>query len=127
MAEGDGARSREGTVEWYLKALTNYVGFGGRARRREYWMFALFNLIIAFGLAFVDVVAGTGVLSLLYGLGVFLPSLAVSVRRLHDVSKSGWWLLICLIPLIGALVLLYFAVSDGSPGENSYGPNPKAA
>jgi len=127
VAEGDGARSREGTVEWYLKALTNYVGFGGRARRREYWMFALFNLIIAFGLAFVDVVAGTGVLSLLYGLGVFLPSLAVSVRRLHDVSKSGWWLLICLIPLIGALVLLYFAVSDGSPGENSYGPSPKAA
>jgi len=127
VAEGDEARSREGTVEWYLKALTNYVGFGGRARRREYWMFALFNLIIAFGLAFVDVVAGTGVLSLLYGLGVFLPSLAVSVRRLHDVSKSGWWLLICLIPLIGALVLLYFAVSDGSPGENSYGPSPKAA
>ena len=114
-------------MEWYLKALKNYVGFSGRSQRKEYWMFALFNIIIAIGLAIVDVVAGTGVLSAIYALAVFLPGLAVSIRRLHDIGKSGWWIWIGVIPLIGALILLWFVVTDSDSGENTYGPNPKAA
>ena len=114
-------------MEWYLKALKNYVGFGGRARRKEYWMFFLFNFIIAVALTGVDVVSGLGVLGPVYMLGVFLPGLAVGFRRLHDTGKSGWWILVGVIPLIGALALLYFMVIDGDTGDNHYGPNPKAA
>lgn len=114
-------------MEWYLKALTNYVGFSGRSRRKEYWTFFLFNFIIAVGLGVVDVVTGIGVLGGIYALGVFLPGLAVSVRRLHDIGKSGFWLFISLIPLIGWLILLWFSLTDSAPGENEYGANPKAA
>ena len=118
-------------MNWYLSVVKNYVGFSGRARRKEYWMFILVNIIISIVLSIVDRVvfdAGNGGISLLsglYSLGVLLPSLAVSVRRLHDTDRSGWWLLIALIPLIGAIVLLVFCVQDSQPGSNQYGPNPK--
>jgi uncharacterized membrane protein YhaH (DUF805 family) len=115
-------------MNWYLEALKKYAVFSGRARRTAYWMFVLFNVIIAVVLAIIDGLVGSpGILGLLYGLAVLIPGLAVSVRRLHDTNRSGWWLLICLIPLVGAIILLVFMVQDSQPGENRYGPNPKAA
>jgi uncharacterized membrane protein YhaH (DUF805 family) len=114
-------------MEWYLKVVKNYVGFQGRARRKEYWMFFLFNLIIGLVIGFVEGLLNLSqVLSTLYSLAILLPSLAVGVRRLHDTGRSGLWLLIGLIPLIGLIVLLVFFCED-SKGENQYGPNPKLA
>ncbi len=122
-------------MEWYLKVIRNYAGFSGRARRKEYWMFALFNLIIIFGLNFLaGIVMGasedggmmaTSFLGGLYGLAVFLPSLAVIVRRLHDTGKSGWYYLWIFVPLIGLILVFIALVKDSDPGENKYGPNPK--
>jgi uncharacterized membrane protein YhaH (DUF805 family) len=112
-------------MDWYLKVVKNYVGFQGRARRKEYWMFFLFNVIIGFVIGFVDGLFNLSqVLSTLYSLAILLPSLAVGVRRLHDTGRSGLWLLIGLIPLIGFIVLLIFFCED-SKDENQYGPNPK--
>ena len=108
--------------------------FGGRARRKEYWYYFLFNALIAIVLGIIDGVTGTfsrevglGLLGGLYSLAVFIPGFAVSVRRLHDTGKSGWWLLIPLVPLVGVIVFLVFTVKDSEPGENQYGPNPKVA
>lgn len=113
-------------MEWYLQALRKYAEFNGRARRMEYWMFALFNIIISLVLGLIEGLAGSpGVLASLYSLAIFVPSIAVSVRRLHDTDRSGWWLLIGLVPLIGAIALLVFMVSDSQPGSNQYGANPK--
>jgi uncharacterized membrane protein YhaH (DUF805 family) len=121
-------------MSWYLEVLKKYATFTGRSRRKEYWMFVLFNLIIAFVLGFIDGFAGLqvgksglGVLGSLYGLAVLIPGIAVGVRRLHDTDHSAWWLLIALIPLVGAIVLLVFMVQDSQQGKNRYGPNPKAA
>jgi uncharacterized membrane protein YhaH (DUF805 family) len=120
-------------MNWYLAVLKKYAVFSGRARRKEYWFFLLFNIIITIVLSMVDgamgtfaLEAGLGLLSGIYSLAVLIPSLAVGVRRLHDTNRSGWWLLIGLIPLIGAIVLLIFFVLDGTPGENQYGANPKS-
>jgi uncharacterized membrane protein YhaH (DUF805 family) len=114
-------------MEWYLAVLKNYTGFSGRARRKEYWMFVLFNVIIAFVLGFVEgIVGGPGILGMLYMLAVLIPSIAVSIRRLHDTNKSGWFLLIGLIPVLGGIILIVFMAMDGDPGDNQYGPNPKA-
>ena len=119
-------------MEWYLQALKKYATFEGRARRKEYWFFALFNFLAILILGFIDGMAGTfsqeaemGLFSGVYWLAIILPSIAVGVRRLHDIGKSGWWLLIGLIPLVGAIVLLVFAVFDSQRGDNQYGPNPK--
>jgi uncharacterized membrane protein YhaH (DUF805 family) len=119
-------------MNWYLEVLKKYAVFSGRARRKEYWYFVLFNILISIGLTIVDMVIGTyndvmgvGVLYGLYSLAVLIPGIAVSVRRLHDTNRSGWWLLIGLVPLIGVIVLLVFVVSDSTPGGNQYGPNPK--
>ena len=113
-------------MQWYLAVLKQYAVFTGRARRKEYWMFTLFNLIAAAVLGFVDGVSGGfGALGALYILAVFIPNLAVSVRRLHDSGRSGWWLLLGLIPLIGGFVLLFFMVQDSEEGENEFGENPK--
>ena len=96
-------------------------------------MSALFIIIIGLVLGFIESLAGivaasgTSVLGSLYGLAVLIPSIAVSVRRLHDTNRSGWWLLIALVPLIGAIVLLVFMAQDSQPGKNQYGSNPKAA
>ncbi|MDD9271530.1 DUF805 domain-containing protein [Paenibacillus sp. GCM10023248] len=113
-------------MDWYLKVLKNYVGFSGRARRKEYWMFVLFNLIISIGLAIIERILDIkSVLTGIYSLAVLLPSLAVTFRRLHDTGKSGWWILIGLIPFIGSIVLIVFNCMDSEPNENKYGPNPK--
>lgn len=119
-------------MRWYLKVLKQYVDFQGRARRKEYWWFVLVNVLIGVGLAMIEAGAGItdpttgyGPLTGLYSLAVLLPGLAVSVRRLHDTGRRGWWLLLSLVPVIGPLVLLFFFVQDSDPGENDYGPNPK--
>lgn len=119
-------------MDWYLSVLKKYAVFSGRARRKEYWYFTLVNAIIYVALLLLDKMFGlynaengTGTLSLVYALAVFLPGLAVGVRRLHDTGRKGWWLLLAFIPLIGALVLIYFMVQDSQAGSNQYGDNPK--
>ncbi len=113
-------------MEWYLKVLKNYVGFEGRAQRMEYWMFALFNALIALVLSLLMYVSEfLYFLVLIYYAAVLLPSLAVTVRRLHDTGKSGWWILISLVPLVGSIILLVFVCTDSQAGDNQYGPNPK--
>jgi len=115
-------------MTWYLEVLKKYAVFNGRARRKEYWYFVLFNVIINIILSGIDnFTIGTGLLNGLYSLAVLIPGIAVSVRRLHDTDRRGWWVLIGLIPIIGWIVLLIFMVQDGKPGENQYGSNPKAA
>jgi uncharacterized membrane protein YhaH (DUF805 family) len=114
-------------MNWYIDAFKNYVNFQGRSRRSAFWFFILFNIIVSFVLSLIDSVATGGLLSTLYALAVFLPSLALWVRRLHDTGKSGWWILLLLIPVVGFIVLLIFAVQDSQPGENQFGPNPKGA
>ncbi|MFJ5224894.1 DUF805 domain-containing protein [Streptomyces sp. NPDC088400] len=113
-------------MHWFTDVLKKYAVFSGRARRKEYWMFVLFNFIIAIVLAIVDAVAGaSGVISGLYTLAMLIPSLAVGVRRLHDTGRSGWWLLIALVPLVGGIILLVFLASEGEQTSNAHGPNPK--
>ena len=119
---------------WYLEALKKYAVFGGRSRRKEYWYFVLFSLIVSLVLSAIDALLGTlssstnvGLLGGIYGLAIIIPSIAVSVRRLHDIDRTGWWILIGLVPLIGGIVLLVFALLDSTPGSNRYGPNPKGA
>ena len=121
-------------MNWYLEVLKKYAVFSGRARRSEYWFFVLFNVIISVILAVIDGVTGSfnpelgiGLLSGIYTLAVILPSLAVSFRRLHDTNRSGWWLLLLLVPLIGPIVIIVFMATDTSPEENQYGVNPKLA
>jgi uncharacterized membrane protein YhaH (DUF805 family) len=119
-------------MNWYLKVLKQYADFSGRARRKEYWMFVLFNMIFAIVAMILDNVLGIamegigyGPLYGLYALAMLIPGLAVTVRRLHDVGKSGWMILIALIPLIGSIWLLVLMVTDSNAGENQYGQNPK--
>ncbi|UXI00140.1 DUF805 domain-containing protein [Photobacterium sp. TY1-4] len=119
-------------MHWYLYVLKNYAVFRGRARRQEYWYFFLFNLLISLTLTGVDKLIGSpasgegaGMLASIYSLAVLLPSIAVGVRRLHDIGRQGWWMLLALIPLIGTIVLVYFFVQDSQPGANEYGLNPK--
>ncbi|VVS94319.1 DUF805 domain-containing protein [Desulfoluna spongiiphila] len=115
-------------MNWYIEVLKKYAVFNGRARRKEFWMFALFNALITIGIAFIEGMFGSpGFLSALYCLAVLLPSIGVSIRRLHDIGKSGWWLLITLVPLIGAIVYLVFLIMDSKDEGNPYGPNPKTA
>ena len=121
--------------------LSKYATFSGRAIRSEYWYFVLFNFLGQILLGIIDgilfdtgsMMHGTGFLSFqseggplsgLFSLAILLPSIAVGVRRLHDIGKSGWWLLLILLPLIGFLVLLYFFVQPSEPGANRYGPGP---
>ncbi|QDU07706.1 DUF805 domain-containing protein [Gimesia aquarii] len=115
-------------MNWYLEVLKKYAEFNGRARRMEYWMFTLFNFIIAFVLNMLVGFVGEPMLvalPALYGLFVFIPGIAVTVRRLHDTGRSGWWILIVFVPLIGGLVLLVFMIIEGEAGDNAYGSNPK--
>ncbi|MCD6681498.1 MAG: DUF805 domain-containing protein [Burkholderiaceae bacterium] len=120
-------------MSWFLLALKKYAAFRGRSQRSEYWYFLLFYLLIVFVLAFVDVLLGTfsetgdfGLFSGLFMLAMLVPSLAVGVRRLHDIGRTGWWLLVAFVPIIGAIVLFVFAVMDSERDTNAYGPNPKA-
>ena len=124
-------------MDWYLKVLKQYADFSGRARRKEYWMFFLFHLIFVFALTFLMVFSSGGIdsgeepnfilLGLLgiYIIGTFIPTVAVTVRRLHDTGKSGWWYLINFIPYIGGFVIFIFTCMDGNNGTNKWGENPK--
>ncbi len=112
-------------MSWYLGVLKKYAQFSGRARRKEYWFFALFNFIVAIILGLIAVAIHTRVLSYLYSLAVLIPSLAVAIRRLHDTGRNGWWILIGLIPFVGDIILLVLFCFDSEPGENKYGSNPK--
>lgn len=119
-------------MNWFLVVLKKYATFSGRAQRAEYWYFLLFSTLIVIALSVIDGMTGSynedtgwGLLSGLYSLAVLLPSIAVGARRLHDTSRTGWWLLIGLIPVIGTIILIVFFVLDSTPGDNAYGPNPK--
>ncbi len=114
-------------VEWYKTVLRKWNDFSGRSRRREFWMFALVNFVAMIVLQIIDSVIGTPLFSGLYSLAVIIPGIAVGIRRLHDIGKSGWWMLVCLVPLVGIFVLLYFYILDSQPGSNQYGANPKGA
>ena len=120
-----------GGINWYLAALKKYAVFSGRARRKEYWFFVLFSFLIIFALGFLEGALGIAsesddsVLASLYVLAVIIPWFAVTVRRLHDTGRSGWWLLISLVPLIGPLINLVFMIEDSDEGQNAYGLNPK--
>lgn len=121
-------------MEWYLKVIRdNYANFEGRARRQEFWMFYLFHIIIIFILAFVVGLMGGAdgsflpfIPLLLYFLATIVPMIAVSVRRLHDTGKSGWYYLVSFIPYVGGIILLVLLAIDGDKETNQYGPNPKA-
>lgn len=122
-------------MEWYLLVFKRYAEFSGRSRRKEYWMFALINCIITWvpyllglGLLLPAPKLGMALLTLaiIYSLAMLIPGLAVSVRRLHDTGKTGWLLLIALIPIVGPIILLVFLCTDSQPTDNQYGPNPKA-
>lgn len=121
-------------MDWYLKALKSYTKFDGRSQRMEYWYFFLVNIVILVILYFIDsmtgmvnAASGYGILSGVYALAVLLPGIAVAVRRFHDTNRTGWWVLVALIPLIGGLILICFMVLDSDPETNKYGPNPKAS
>lgn len=121
-------------MNWYIAALKKYADFSGRAQRSEYWYFLLFYFLISFGLGLVDWMTGSvntqsgyGLLTGLFSLAMLIPSIAVGVRRLHDTDRSGWWILMALLPLIGSIVLLVFFVQDSQAGENRFGANPKVA
>jgi uncharacterized membrane protein YhaH (DUF805 family) len=105
-------------MNYYLAVLKNYANFNGRARRSEYWYFALFSTIISLILTYAGAAAGTSMLGNIYSLAVLIPSIAVGVRRMHDVGKSGWFVLIPIYNLI-------LACTDGTPGDNEYGTDPK--
>jgi len=124
---------------YFLEPITrHYLDFNGRASRSQYWYFVLYYFLISLVLAFIDTLvinpmlgatpeqmARGGILQMIFGLALFLPSLSIGVRRLHDIGKSGWWLLLSFIPIIGVLVLLFWFIQDSQPGSNEYGPNPK--
>lgn len=118
-------------MDWYLNVLRNYFGFGGRARRKEYWMFILVNSVLIMVLGIVDKIlgwegsSGEGILTAIYSVLVLIPSWAVLFRRLHDTDRSAWWLLLLLIPIIGWLIILIFNCQSGTPGENRFGQDPK--
>lgn len=119
-------------MNWYLKVLRQYADFNGRARRKEYWMFVLINImfmLVAMGfdnMLSIDFGgAGYGPIYLIYSLALVIPSFAVGIRRLHDTGRSGWMMLLSLIPLIGQIWLIVLFATEGNPGVNEYGSNPK--
>ena len=127
-------------MSWYLGVLKQYAQFNGRARRKEYWMFTLINMLIYLGLLLICTVAASLfarsgdpsaklvflIPAYIYILAVTIPNIAVAIRRLHDTGRSGWWLLVGFVPFIGGILMLIFMAQDGQPEPNLYGPNPKA-
>lgn len=118
-------------MHWFLEVMKKTFVFSGRARRKEYWMFTLFIALFSIILSIIEIVLGLqisdeiGILSSLFFLVIIIPSLSVTVRRFHDIGKSGLWIFIGLIPIIGWIVLLIFSVMDSQLGTNKYGSNPK--
>ncbi|MDE5579340.1 MAG: DUF805 domain-containing protein [Alistipes sp.] len=114
-------------MNWYLTVIKeHYADFKSRARRREFWMFMLVNFAINVVLGIIGNLIHFGLLGSLYGLAVLVPSLSVGVRRLHDAGKSGWWYLICLVPVLGIIYLIYLWCQNSQAGSNKWGANPKA-
>lgn len=117
-------------MRWYISVLKKYLEFGGRAGRPEYWFFAGIHILVSFVLGMIDnqldlmVAGGIGIVSGVYLLAILPPALGVTIRRLHDTGRSGWWILLSLIPLIGPLVLIAFLAQGSKPGTNSFGPCP---
>ncbi len=118
-------------MKYYLAALKKYAAFSGRASKKEFWMFVLFNFLIACLAGVLDYIFGlhwgsrnTGVLASLYSLAIFIPSLAIAVRRFHDIGKSAWWVLIGFIPVIGVIWYVILMLKPGDTAENEYGPVP---
>ncbi len=117
-------------IDWAMRPLQKYADFAGRAPRAEYWWFYLFYFVVLIFAMIVDSLIGShlilhyGFASVLVWLGFLIPTLAAGVRRLHDTDRSGWWLLIAFVPLIGAIVLLVFFVSGGTAGPNRFGDDP---
>lgn len=119
-------------MEWFLKVIKSF-SFDGRARRKEYWMFVLFTVIIALVLGFIDGLlgiysedAGVGLLGGIFIIAILVQSIAVGVRRLlHDTGRSGWWLLVNLVPFAGPIIVLVLMALEGMQGDNPYGPDPK--
>ncbi len=119
-------------IDWWKKVfLENYANFEGRARRSEYWYFVLFNFIISVSAWIISIILiffGGFLLWFfipIFSLALIIPNLAVQVRRLHDTGKSGWYLLMVFIPLVGPIILLVFYCTEGDRGPNEYGPDPK--
>jgi uncharacterized membrane protein YhaH (DUF805 family) len=112
-------------VSWYIYVLKHYAQFHGRARRREYWMYILVNLVVTAVLYAIDNADNLSSVSLIYSLATIIPTFAVGSRRLHDTGRSGWWQLLYLIPIVGSIVVIVMMCLDSKPGDNKYGPNPK--
>jgi uncharacterized membrane protein YhaH (DUF805 family) len=123
-------------MAWYLLAWQRATDFSGRSRRTEYWMFQLFNVLVGLALGLVAFAVGATsseqdglkVFTIcvgIFGLVSFIPALSITIRRLHDTGRSGWWYLIAFVPLIGGLILFVFTLLDSDPDRNEYGPNPK--
>jgi uncharacterized membrane protein YhaH (DUF805 family) len=110
-------------VQAISSGFSNYVQFGGRASRSEYWYWTLFSILVSIVASIIDGILGLGFVSAIVGLGLFLPGLAVSARRLHDIDRTFWWVLLAFT-VIGGLVLLYWACVRGTLGPNRYGPDP---
>jgi uncharacterized membrane protein YhaH (DUF805 family) len=116
-----------GFVDAIKSGFSNYVNFQGRARRSEFWFWVLFTFLLGVVAGIIDGITGMYVVGVLAWLATLLPSLAMAVRRLHDSGRSGFWLFIALVPLVGFIVLIIFYIADSAPGANKYGPNPKGA
>ena len=121
-------------MQWYLMVLKKYAEFNGRSQRKEYWYFTLISSVISIILAFVSMSSDLtfmngqyGILDTVYQLAVLIPSIAVSVRRLHDTSHSGWWMLLVFVPFVGWIWLIVLMATDSDAGANAHGVNPKAA
>ena len=112
-------------MSWFIEVLKKYAVFSGRARRKEYWMFALFAGIIYVLFLVIGLATKQSWITFIPYLAFLLPGLAVTARRLHDTGRSGWWILFSFVPLVGGITLFVFSVLDSEPGDNKYGPNPK--
>ena len=119
-------------MEWATLPLKRYAEFTGRSRRKEYWMFVLLNIAVWVVASIIDGILGMSSMFYVYGpvtvlafLALLIPGIAVSIRRLHDTGRSGWWLLLAFVPIVGGLILLVFMVIEGQRGPNEYGADPK--
>ncbi|MDP4545578.1 DUF805 domain-containing protein [Psychrobacter faecalis] len=128
MVNNHSAEANYGIMDWFKKGLRNYANFSGRARRKEYWYFVLVQMGLVIIAMILDAIIFNSEIGLFYivvALGLFLPGLAVTIRRLHDTSRSGWWFLISILPLIGSIILLVFLASDTKLETNQWGPPAK--
>ena len=122
LSDQNKAEEQFNMIDWFVKCLKNYATFTGRARRKEYWYFVLVQFIILIVAQIIDAILGTEfVFYAIVALALFIPSFAAAVRRLHDTGRSGWWSLIALIPLIGAILLIIWLASDTKQENNQWG------